>query len=257
MSEWSVSPEIFSVGPLTIRWYSLMFVFSFLFGFLLIKTFFKREGKPEEDPDRVLLYMMVSTIVGARLGHCLFYDPGYYLGNPVEILKVWKGGLASHGAAIGILTGMYLYSKKSKGQPFLWVMDRIGIVVALSGFFIRIGNLFNSEILGIPTDGTWGVVFSLVDQVPRHPVMVYESAAYLVIFLILIGLYFKTSLPAVHGKLFGWFLLLVFGARILLEFFKEEQAAFHLGLPVTMGQILSIPLVLAGIYLLVKKEKQN
>ncbi|MBN8707166.1 MAG: prolipoprotein diacylglyceryl transferase [Bacteroidetes bacterium] len=254
MIEWNVSPIIFSVGPVSIRWYSLMFAISFYLGFLLIRAFMKKDGRPIEDADRVLLYMMVSVIVGARLGHCLFYDPAFYLSHPLEILKVWEGGLASHGAAIGILTGMFIYSRKSKNQPFLWVMDRIVIVVALSGLFIRLGNLFNSEILGIPTDGSWGFVFTRIDLIPRHPVQLYEAFTYFAIFGMLMWMYYKTREILQDGRLFGWFLITVFGGRIILEFFKEEQAAFHMILPITMGQLLSIPFVLAGIYLLVTSK---
>lgn len=257
MIEWSVSPIIFSVGPVSIRWYSLMFAISFYLGFLLIRSFMKKDGRPVEDADRVLLYMMVSVIVGARLGHCLFYDPAFYLTHPIEILKVWEGGLASHGAAIGILTGMYIYSRKSKNQSFLWVMDRIVIVVALSGLFIRLGNLFNSEILGIPTDGSWGVVFTRIDLIPRHPVQLYEAFTYFAIFGLLMWMYYKTSEILQDGRLFGWFLITVFGGRIILEFFKEEQAAFHMFLPITMGQLLSIPFVIAGVYLLVSSKSKT
>jgi len=146
MIEWNVDPEILSIGFVSIRYYSLLFMLSFIAGIIIFHYIYKNENKPKEDLDPLLIYMMVGTIVGARLGHCLFYDPGYYLSNPIQILKVWEGGLASHGAAIGILLSLYMYSKTHPDQPFLWLVDRIVITVALAGFFIRMGNLFNSEM---------------------------------------------------------------------------------------------------------------
>jgi len=142
--EWNVSPEIIQIGPIVLRWYSLMFMFAFLSGFYIMQWIYKKEGKKAERVDQLFVYMFLSTVIGARLGHCLFYDPAYYLSHPLDILMIWKGGLASHGAAIGILTGLYIYSKKNPDLKYLWVVDRIVIVVALSGFYIRMGNLLNS-----------------------------------------------------------------------------------------------------------------
>ena len=158
---WNVNPEIFRIGSFAVRWYGLLFVSSFIFGFFLLKKVWEREGYPIETLDKLTMYMMVSTIIGARLGHCLFYQPGYYLSHPLEILKIWEGGLASHGAALGIIIGIYIFVRKYKQFRFLWVIDRVVLVVALSGFFIRSGNLMNSEIYGKPTYSSFGFVYGL------------------------------------------------------------------------------------------------
>lgn len=187
MIEWNVSPEIFRLGPFAIRWYSLGFVFAFLLGYYIIRHILRLEKKPEVYVDELFVYVFLGTIIGARLGHCLFYDPGYYLKHPLEILMIWHGGLASHGAAIGILTALYIFSKKRKDISFLWVLDRVVIVVALSGFFIRMGNLFNSEIYGKEAHIPWAFIFKRVDNIPRHPTQIYEAIAYLIIFLCCTG----------------------------------------------------------------------
>ncbi len=254
MVEWSVSPEIFSIGFISIRWYSLMFMLSFLIGIFIFKWIYKIENKPERDLDELLLYMLVATIVGARLGHCLFYDPGYYLSNPVKILKVWEGGLASHGAAIGILLALYIFTSLKKNYSYLWLVDRIVITVALAGFFIRLGNLFNSEILGKPAELPWSFIFTRVDNIPRHPTQLYEAFAYLIIFYILFSIYKKKKAATEHGLLLGLFLIGIFGFRIVVEFFKENQSAFEAGMLLNMGQLLSIPLVIIGIILVARKR---
>ncbi len=261
MINWDVSPEIISIGPITIRWYGLLFASAFLVGFQIMTKIFKQEKKNLDDLNDLVWYMILGTVIGARLGHCLFYNPSYYLSHPLEILMVWKGGLASHGAAIGILIAIYLYSKKKKDQPFLWVMDRIVITVALGGSFIRLGNLFNSEIIGKPTSLPWGFKFiraHVADPLtPRHPTQLYESIAYLIIFFILYKIYNATKGKIPQGYLFGLFLILVFGFRFLVEFLKENQTYFEEGMILNMGQILSIPLILLGIYLLIRSKKDN
>lgn len=261
MITWDVNPEIFSLGPISIRWYGLLFAASFLIGFQIMTKFFKDENKSQKDLNDLLWYMIIGTIVGARLGHCLFYNPEYYLSNPLEILKTWKGGLASHGAAIGIVTAMYLYSKKKVGQSFLWVMDRVVITVALAGFFIRTGNLMNSEIIGKATDVPWAFKFVnayVADPLtPRHPAQLYEALAYLGIFIILYFIYKKSHARIKEGFIFGLFLILIFAARFIIEFFKENQSAFEQGMMLNMGQLLSIPLILWGLYLLISKPKPN
>jgi len=199
--------------------------------------------------------MIFGTVIGARLGHCLFYNPVYYLSNPIEIFKVWEGGLASHGAAIGILVAVYLFSKKKKKYPFLWIIDRIVIVVALAGTFIRLGNLFNSEIIGKPTDVSWAFIFTAIDDLPRHPTQLYESIAYLIIFLILLFIYYKGFEKNRSGLLFGLFLVLVFTFRFFVEFLKENQSGFEAGMTLNMGQLLSIPFVLIGIIFIIKSFK--
>lgn len=252
---WDGSPELLSIGPITIRWYGLLFATAFYAGYMYMRYVFKREDKPVESLDTLLMYMMISTIVGARLGHCLFYDPGYYLSNPLEIIKVWRGGLASHGGAIGILFGMYLYARKHDTQPYLWLLDRVVVPIALAGTLIRLGNFFNSEILGVPTEKSWGVVFTRVDALPRHPAQLYESISYLLIFLFLHQVYRKFGATTPRGLLLGLFLILIFTARFFIEFVKVRQAAFGDALPLSMGQLLSIPAVIAGIVLLIRSRK--
>ncbi len=256
MIHWNVSPDIFSIGPITIRWYGLLFALSFVIGYQIMLAIFKKENRDEQDLNDLVWYMILGTVLGARLGHCLFYNPVYYLSHPIEILEIWKGGLASHGAAIGILTALYLYVHKRKDTTFLWVIDRVVITVALSGFFIRMGNLFNSEIIGKPTHASWGFIFESVDNVPRHPAQLYESIAYLLIFFLLYRIYFKTNGKFKPGYLFGLFLILVFSFRFLVEFLKEDQTYFEHGMILNMGQLLSIPFILLGVYMLIRKNKK-
>lgn len=261
MITWDVSPEIFSLGPITIRWYGLLFAASFLIGFQLMTKIYADEKKSEKDLNDLLWYMLIGTVVGARLGHCLFYNPEYYLSHPLEILMTWKGGLASHGAAIGIVYAMYLYSKKKKGMSFLWVMDRVVITVALAGFFIRMGNLMNSEIIGSVTDVPWAFKFVNAyvsdPMLPRHPAQLYEALSYLSIFIILFTIYKKSYKTIKDGYIFGLFLVLIFCARFIIEFFKENQSAFEQGMILNMGQLLSIPLILWGLYLLFINNKSS
>lgn len=251
---WGPSPILLSLGPLQLRWYGLLFASGFVVGFYIMQKMYRLEGKDPENVDTLLTYMVAGTLLGARLGHCLFYEPDYYLSHPIEILKFWRGGLASHGAAIGIFSALYIYSKRHKDEPYLWLMSRMGVVVAGAGFFIRLGNFFNSEIVGVPSFFSWAIVFTRIDQIPRHPTQLYESISYLLIFAFLCRLYFKSKGLISPEKLLGWFFVLVFGVRFLLEFTKEYQAAFAVGLPLRMGQLLSIPLVLAGLYFLFKKD---
>src|SRR3989339_257389 len=256
MINWDVSPDIFSIGPITIRWYGLLFAMSFIVGYQIMVKIFKRENKSEQDLNDLVWYMILGTVLGARIGHCLFYNPDYYLSHPLEILQIWKGGLASHGAGIGIIAALILYSKKKKDISFLWIMDRVVITVALSGFFIRMGNLFNSEIIGKPTNGNWGFVFVSVDNIPRHPAQLYEAIAYLLIFIFLISFYFRVKGKFKNGLLFGFFLISIFGFRFFIEFFKENQSPFEQNLFLNMGQLLSIPFVIMGIYFLFRKDRK-
>ncbi len=252
MIPWNVNPEIFSIGFISVRWYGLLFATAFLAGFQIFTWIYKNEKKNLDDLNTLIWYMMVGTIVGARLGHCFFYNPVYYLSNPFEILAVWKGGLASHGASIGILTALWMYTKKKPDQPYLWLLDRMVIVAALGGSFIRLGNLFNSEIIGVKTDVAWAFVFKQIDNVPRHPAQLYESIAYLITFIILWSIYKKFWKKLSTGTIFGLFLILVFGFRFFVEFIKEDQSSFEAGMALNMGQLLSIPLVLTGLYFLLR-----
>jgi len=251
---WSPSPEIFTLGNFAIRWYGLFFAISFFFGYLIMQRFFKKEGVPLTMLDEMTTYMIVGTIVGARLGHVFFYEPEWYLAHPVKIFKVWEGGLASHGAAIGIILAMLIFGWVRK-RNFLWIMDRIVITVALAGFMIRMGNLMNSEIYGLPTTLPWGFRFIRSTTpadglVPRHPTQIYEALSYLAIFLFLWWYYYKKDGKPERGMIFGIFMALVFGVRFLIEFIKEPQVGFEKGMVLNMGQLLSIPLIVAGLVLI-------
>ncbi|MCX6235269.1 MAG: prolipoprotein diacylglyceryl transferase [Bacteroidetes bacterium] len=246
---WNVNPEIAHVFGLSIRWYGVLFALSFFLGYFIMIGIFKKENIPLKELDRLTTYMIVGTVVGARLGHCFFYEPSYYLSHPLDVFKVWEGGLASHGAAIGILIALYLFSRKSQ-KPYLWVVDRIVIVVALSGFLIRTGNLMNSENLGRPTDLPWAFIFSRTSDIPRHPTQIYEGISYLLIFVFLLKYYYLKGGQPRQGFLFGMFLLLIFGVRFFIEFLKEPQVDFERNLALDIGQLLSIPFVIAGLCLL-------
>ena len=249
---WNPDPEIFSLGSFAVRWYGVLFALGFVFGYLILQRMFKKEGVPIKLLDSLTTYMIVGTLIGARLGHCLFYEPAYYLSNPVKILYVWEGGLASHGAAIGIILSLIIFSIVKK-RPFLWVIDRVVIVVALAGCLIRLGNLMNSEIYGHVTDLPWGFLFLRSNNPaeasePRHPTQIYEALSYLLIFLYLIWYYYRKEGKPAQGYLFGMFLILVFGMRFFIEFLKEPQVAFESTMALNMGQLLSIPFVLTGLY---------
>jgi len=252
MIEWNVDREIFSIGIISIRYYSLLFLISFLMGLVIMKKIFRLENRPAVEVDDLLVYMMIGVVVGARLGHVFFYGFDYYMSHPIEILKVWEGGLASHGAAIGILVALYFFVKNKEQYNYLWLVDRLVITIALAGFFIRMGNLFNSEIIGKPTDVPWAFKFpKYVDNIPRHPTQIYEALAYLVIFFILYKIYMAHKEKTPPGYLFGVFLTGVFGFRFFVEFYKENQESFEANMVINMGQILSIPLVILGLYMIV------
>ena len=253
---WDVSPEILKLGPITLRWYGLLFASGFVLGYLILTKIYKLEKKPQADLEQLSIYVILGTVIGARLGHCLFYDPVYYLSHPIEIFKVWEGGLASHGAAIGIITAIYLLTKKQKDKTMLWILDRVVIVVALAAVLIRLGNLFNSEIIGKATDVPWAFIFARVDDVPRHPAQLYEAIFYLISFIILYFVYYKTDKKSKQGYLFGSFLVLIFGFRFFVEFLKKEQSPFEIGMALDMGQLLSIPFVLGGFYFMYRKQKE-
>lgn len=246
---WDVDPVIFRLGSLPLRWYSLGWLLAFGVGFYIVRWMYLKEGKPERELESVLFFMMLGAMIGARLGHVLFYRPDYFLAHPIEIIAVWKGlrGLASHGGALGVLISLYLYTRSRPDQPYLWLLDRVAVPAALGGMFIRLGNLMNSEILGLPSDAPWAMVFQRVDLIPRHPAQLYEAIAYFVIFILLFTLYRKRGPSIPHGTLTGAFFALVFTARFLIEFVKERHVPFEAGLPLSMGQILSIPMVLLGL----------
>lgn len=355
---WDPQPEIFSIGSWEMRWYGLLFALGFLIAQQIMFYIYRKEGKPERDVESLTFFMVLATILGARLGHVLFYEPDKYLSNPLSILKVWEGGLASHGGAIGILIAIYLYAnyliridfgtfeikkRKRSGQNYMWVVDRLVIVVALVGALIRFGNFMNSEIVGKETDAAYGVVFAndaervlkasypgaiaeveaenpsdaagldhpvqlnitfergineetakllmeerlrqtlkserlqadvrlpgneliytldknrgivtarlLVEGVPRHPAQLYESISSFLIFLLLLYIWSRRKGETRPGLIFGIFLIVLFGLRFGYEFLKVNQVEFEDELALNMGQILSIPLVLAGIIILAR-----
>lgn len=361
---WNARPQLVDFGSFEIRYYSLLFALGFVTGYIILSRVFKKQGLSQELLDRLTVYMVLSTIIGARLGHCLFYEFPYYSQHPLEIFLPWRGkigsdfeftgfqGLASHGAAIGILAGIFLFARKTKSS-YLWTMDMLVIVTALAGSFIRLGNLMNSEIYGNPTKSHYGIVFTndltrlltqkyngtiqdvsykkvheytenpensvpvqmniqftrkirdintvkqfgrtflsadlkrynfdnniippsgdslqyqinmknksyilsaRIDGVPRHPSQIYESVSYLLIFFILLLIYYKLKPRLRDGFILGMFLLLVFSARFLIEFLKENQESFENLLPFNMGQLLSIPFVLIGIALVLIKWPRN
>lgn len=254
---WNIHPEILP-DILPVRWYGILFMSGFVFGYYLLERIFKAENKPVAWLDSLSLYVGAGTILGARLGHCLFYEPEYYLSHPIEILKIWEGGLASHGAAIGILLSLWLFSRKFKEASFLWITDRLVIVVTLAAVTIRLGNLMNSEIVGGPTDLPWGFVFErLNEDFPRHPTQLYEAFAYLLIFVFLFRQYWKNKAGEYRGRLFGLFLILLFGFRFFIEYIKDVQVEFEKSMALNMGQWLSIPLVLVGIFLLIRSGKSR
>ncbi|MDR2563557.1 MAG: prolipoprotein diacylglyceryl transferase [Prevotellaceae bacterium] len=256
---WDVDPEIFHIGPLSIRWYSLMFIVSFLLGMQIFRKMVIREGKPAQLYENIFWPVALATLLGARLGHFLFYEPAALIHNPLEVLLPPYKGLASHGAAAGILIGLYYFSRKNR-VPYLWTLDRIVITVALSGFFIRIGNLMNSEIIGYETTVPWGFILVNAPEagmVARHPTQIYEALANLSIFAALYLIYLRKKPPFRDGVIFGMFLILLFGARFFIEFLKERQESFEKAMTLDMGQLLSLPLVAAGIVLLWKIRKKG
>lgn len=266
--KWNVDPVLLHIGNFELRWYSLLFASGFFIGWFLFKWFFKREKVDLNLMDPLLFTLIIATIVGARLGHCLFYQPDYYLGSWKgfwEIFMPWKGGLASHGGAIALLLAMWWFSRhygRRNDFDFLWIIDRLCIAVAFAGCMIRLGNLFNSEIYGNPTDLPWGFQFikninqwvqgaQPIFTKPSHPTQIYEALTYLLLGLVLVWVY-KYKLDKVYrGFFFGFFLVGCFGMRFLIEFIKEPQVGFEESMTLNMGQLLSIPFVLLGIAMLV------
>ena len=257
---WSASPIAFSLGSITVFWYGILFATSILLGLEFMKWAFRIEGKNEATIEPLFLYTVVGIVVGARLGHCLFYDPAFYLAHPLKIFAVWEGGLASHGGGLGAIIALYFGAKKYKvnyegresslgyKMDFLWLIDRLIVPTALFGFLVRMGNFMNSEIVGTKTDVSWAVVFTKVDMFPRHPAQLYEAFSYLAIFILLFSIYKFSKAKVQPGLLFGIFLTLVFSARFLVEFVKVKQADYDTSfLFMSTGQALSIPFLLVGI----------
>jgi prolipoprotein diacylglyceryl transferase len=267
--DWNPNPEIFNLFGFSVRYYGLCFALAFLSGFQVVSYMFKKEGRPVEQADQLLLYAMVATVVGARAGHYVFYEFPLLQADPlrffIQMITPPFSGLASHGAAIGLFTAFYIYTKKNKGVSYLYVTDRIVIATALAGFFIRFGNLMNSEIIGKPTQLPWGFKFyrdfefnvsgdpSMV--LARHPSQLYEALSCLVIFAFLLWVWNKKKEHTKNGLLTGLFMIILFTLRFFYEFLKENQSAFEDQLSLNMGQILSIPAVIFGIIVLMYSNR--
>ncbi len=248
---WTCDPVAFSLFGLEIRWYGVMFALAFVCGWFLLSKMLKTEGRDPALADVLLWYVAIAVIIGARLGHCLFYEPSYYLSHPIEILKIRDGGLASHGAAIAIPIALWLVSRKYRISIW-YLLDRVVIVVALSGLFIRMGNLFNSEIYGHVTSLPWGFIFANNGEVlPKHPTQIYEAFSYFVLFCVLLAVYRKKQGKLRNGSFFGWFLIACFSMRFLIEFVKEVQVSWESRYWLDMGQILSIPFIVLGIVMVI------
>lgn len=276
---WNPGEVFFSIGPIQIRYYSLMFIIAFSVGYLVMKRIYKEEKIPLEYLDSLFMYTVIATLLGARLGEVFFYNWGYYQNHLIEILLPIKedpnaslfgfidgykftgfAGLASHGAAIGIITAMYLYRRKYKYKTLLWILDKVVIPVAIGGVFVRLGNFFNSEIVGKFTNSDFGVVFEgRGDTLPRHPAQLYEAFCYIFVFAILWYVYWKTDKKNKHGYIFGLFLVLLWTVRFFVEFVKESQGGFEdkLGDVLSTGQWLSIPFILFGFYFMFRQTKNT
>ncbi len=301
---WNVSPILAHLGPLTLRWYGLFFMSGFVVGTYILNHIYRSERVSTQWVDVITIYMLVGTIAGARLGHCLFYDPQYYLAHPLDILKIWEGGLASHGATIGILFACWLFARNNKFD-YLWVLDRIVIVVGIGGALIRTGNLMNSEIVGKPSNAPWAFVFPrdtehwvhlapgqpvpagavLVERnatpngdleyttrpalapvdptanvaVPRHPTQLYEALFCVVLIAVLYSLWNRRKDHTPRGQIFGLFVVLLFSQRFLGEFLKENQGNWDQHMiqltGLNLGQLLSLPLIVVGIWVLLRAGK--
>ena len=254
---WSVDPEAFSLGPLTVRWYGILYGCAFIASYYAFRELLKCDNVPDDFADRALIHMILGTVIGARIGDCFFYHPLHYLEHPLEIFAVWKGGLSSHGGAIGILTALYLFGRKMK-KPYIWVLDRVVIVIGVAGFFIRMGNLMNSEIYGHATTLPWGFIFERNSEtLAKHPTQIYEALYYALTYATLRLIYRKSDNRHKPFVMFGLFLIMVFGFRFCIEFIKNPQEEFERNMLFNMGQYLSMPFIIAGIVSLVVGGRQE
>ena len=267
--DWNPAPELFKIGSFAIRYYSLMFVVAFTLGLFIMKKVYIKEKLSLELLDKLFIYVVLSTLIGARLGHFLFYEPAALIERPLEVILPFQfsptfkftgfAGLASHGAVIGIITALYLYSKKVLKKPVFFILDRMTMPVAIGGAFVRLGNLMNSEIIGKPTESNFGFVFKrLGEDFPRHPAQLYEAICYAVIFVIVWFAYWKTNKKEKSGYIFGLFFALLWSVRFVIEYFKEAQVEgredWILGF--NTGQVLSIPLIIIGLYFMFRKTEK-
>ncbi|MDD3788018.1 MAG: prolipoprotein diacylglyceryl transferase [Petrimonas sp.] len=269
---WDVDPTLFTLFGREIRWYGLLWVIGLIVAVYVVQKIYKHEDLPEKWFDSLFVYMMVGIIAGARLGHCLFYEPGYYLSHPVEILKIWEGGLASHGGVIGIIIAVWLYSRKITKQSMLWTFDRVMVPTGFTAAMIRLGNLMNHEIYGGPTDQPWGFRFITnlhqwmqgaepVYSQPSHPTQIYEAAFYLLVYAVTMWLYWKTNAKDRQGLILGVGILLIFLFRFFVEFIKNVQVDSEHSLiastGLNIGQWLSVPFIIWGIWLIWRAMKRE
>lgn len=255
---WNVNPTLIE-WPVTIRWYGLMFAIGFWIGFNIVAQMFKREGAPERWLGILLIWVAAGTVIGARLGHVFFYEWDYYSQYPLKILYTWEGGLASHGGAIGVILAVILFSIFTSKRSPLWTFDRLVVAIALVGGLIRIGNLMNSEIFGHATTLPWGFMFVrssewhyLYEGQACHPTQIYEALCYFALFALLMWMYWRRNAGERPGLIFGTFFIGIFLPRFLIEFIKNDQVAFEHDMTLNMGQWLSIPFILLGIFLVIR-----
>ena len=261
---WNGSPVIFDLGIVSLRWYSLFFGTAFIATYQILRIHFRRDGIPQAMLDKLTVYIILGTVVGARLGHCLFYDFEYYSHHVLEIFLpvifqpsfkfVGFLGLASHGGAIGILIAVFVFSKRHEIAIY-WVLDKLALVIPLAGCLIRIGNFMNSEMIGRPTIVPWAIIFERVDEIPRHPGQLYEGILYLFVFIVLNIL--NARIRKEPGFIFGLFLTMLFTVRLFVEFWKENQSDFENNMILNMGQILSIPFIVFGIWLVITRLRNT
>ncbi len=267
---WTVNPNLYS-GFVTVRWYGLMFAIGFLVGYEIVYRIFRHEGVPEKWVGSLFIYVVVATVLGARLGHVFFYQWSYYSQHLGEIFKIWEGGLASHGGTLGIMLAVWLYSRNVTHRPVLWTFDRLVVPVGFVGALIRFGNLMNHEIYGGPTGLPWG--FRFIDNVipyihgaqpvftpPCHPTQIYEAVCYLLVFALCLWMYWRRNLQEREGFIFGVFLTGVFASRFFVEFIKNVQEPWELAtrqaIGLDQGQLLSIPFIVLGIWLIVRAMRR-
>ena len=259
---WTANPALFD-GVIQVRWYGLFFAIGFIVGYSLMDRMYRHEQLNVKWLDSLFIYVVVAMVIGARLGHCLFYEWDLYSQHPIEILKIWKGGLASHGGAIGILIAIWIYSRRVTHRSMLFTLDRLVVPVALVAAFIRTGNLMNHEIYGHETSLPWGFRFienlpewmagaPPVFSAPSHPTQIYEALCYLLLFGLLLYMYWRRNAEEREGLIFGTFLIGTFLSRFLIEFIKNDQVAFEASMSLNMGQWLSIPFVIGGVWLVVR-----
>lgn len=261
---WNPDPALFHLGGFTLRWYSVCWIIAILSGTQVVYRLYKQKGLPLDTFQTLFTYSFIGIFAGARLGHCLFYDPQYFLSHPLEIILpvhflpqggwVFTGyaGLASHGGTLGLILALVLFCRKTKIH-FLDILDMMGIAAPLGAGFIRLANLMNSEIIGMPTNVPWAFVFERVDMQPRHPAQLYEALAYFVFFLIMLAVYRTRKDRVQKGFYFGLCITLIFTFRFFVEFLKERQVDFENALPIDMGQILSLPFIAVGLYFVFRK----